>query len=90
MAKKKSFWYVLVMTESGPTFVTKINHSDKTAEWNKDEKPLEMGEYMAKDLAMGLCANMHMSYAVCHFYELENQPYRYEMGKFKWENKKDE
>jgi len=88
--KKKNFWYVLVMTETGPAFVTKIDHSDKTARWDKDEMPLEMGEYMAKDIAMGLCANLHSAYAVCHFYELDNQPYLYNLGYFKWEKNKDE
>lgn len=90
MAKKKNFWYVLVMTGGGPVFVTKVNHSDKTAEWHKDEKPLEMGEYMAKDLAMGLQCNLNSAFAVSNFYELESQPYRYELGEFTWNMKKEE
>jgi len=89
--KKKNFWYVIVMTNNGPVFVTKINRSDKTAEWHKDEKPLEMGESVAKDLAMGLMCNMTSAYAVYNFYELDHQPYLYNRGQFKWEpNKKED
>ena len=87
-SKKKNFWYVMVITEDGPAFVTKVNHSDKTAEWHKDEKPLELGEYMAKDLAMGLMCNMHLAFATVNYYELENQPYLYNIGHFEWVNDK--
>ena len=83
--KKKNYWYVIVMTESGPTFVTKVNHSDKTAEWHKDEKPLEMGESVAKDLAMGLKCNMTLAYSVCNPIEIDYQPYLYNKGQLKWE-----
>lgn len=89
--KKKNYWYVIVMTGDGPVFVTKVNYSDKTAEWHKDEKPLEMSEFMAKDLAMGLMCNMTSAYAVCNFYELDYQPYFYSEGHFEWVlNKKEE
>ena len=84
MAKKKNYWYVFIMTEQGPVFVTKVNQSDKTAEWDKGEKPLEMSESMSKDLAMGLQLNFHLAYAVCHRFELETQPYRYDLGSFVW------
>ena len=87
MAKKKNFWYVLVLTETGPTFVTKINYSNKTAEWNKDESPIEFNERAAKDLALGLCANLNMAYAVCSAFKLDSQPYHYEMGKFIWKTR---
>jgi len=89
MGRTKNYWYVLVMTNSGPTFVTKVNYSDKTAEWNKDDKPLKMSMESAKDLAMGLMANLNFAFAVCNFYELENQPYRYNMGKFEWKSNKE-
>lgn len=32
MAAKKKHYYVLVITEAGPKFVTKVNNSDHTAE----------------------------------------------------------
>jgi len=82
--KKKNFWYVLVMTETGPTFVTDVNHRDKTAEWDKDGSPLEMSESEAKDLAIGLQLNYHLSYAICNAYALDSQPYHYEFGEFVW------
>lgn len=88
--KKKNYWYVMVMTGSGPVFVTKVNHSDKTAEWYKDEKPFEMGEFMAKDLSMGLMCNMTSAYPICAPIKIEHQPYLYSHGQFKWEAKEEE
>lgn len=87
---KKNFWYVIVMTNEGAKFVTKIDYSDKSAYWNKEEKPLELSQSTAKDLAMGLSANMHLAFAVCSFYEIDNQPYRYNKGCFKWVWNEDE
>lgn len=88
--KKKNFYYVLVMTGYGPVFVTDIHYADKTAEWNKTKKPLEVGEYRAKDLAMGLQCNGHLAYAVSNFYELDTQPYRYDIGELTWKDKEEE
>jgi len=82
--KKKNFWYVIVMSNNGPVFVTKINYQDKTAQWNKTEKPLELGKYEAQDLCLGLSLNFHMAFAVCVPYEIESQPYRYDAGQFEW------
>lgn len=84
MAKKQNYWYVLVLTEEGPKFVTKINYANKTAEWDKLEAPLEMGMQRAKDLALGLMCNFHTAYPVCARCELENQPYYYNKGQFEW------
>ena len=85
MAKKKNFWYVLVLANGGPTFVTAVNHSNKTAHWNKSEAPLEMEMFWAKDLALGLMLNFHMAYVVCSPIEIKEQPYRYEKGHFEWQ-----
>ena len=82
--KKKNYWYVLVMTDNGPVFVTSVEYSSKTAHWNKLEKPLEMDMSSAKDLCFGLTLNFHMSFAVCLPYDLDTQPYRYNMGQFEW------
>lgn len=90
MANKKNFWYVLVMTDGGPVFVTKVEYQGKTAYWNKDEKPLEMGMYQAKDLTFGLNVNGHSSYAVCQPFEIDHQPYNYADWKIKWEEKSKE
>lgn len=91
MAKKSNYWYVLVMTNEGPKFVTEVNYMDKTAKWDKLEKPLEMSKQSAQDLAVGLCLNFNMAYAVCQPFEIDSQPYIYSKGHLEWkESEKDE
>ena len=90
MAKKKNYWYVLVMSNDGPVFVTKINYGDRTAEWNKLEKPLEMDKDRAQELTLGLNLNLNISFAVCQPFELDSQPYRYDAYHIEWkENEKE-
>lgn len=90
MAKKKNYWYVLVMSDDGPVFVTKINYGDRTAEWNKLEKPLEMDKDRAQELTLGLNLNLNISFAVCQPFELDHQPYRYSDWHIEWtENEKE-
>lgn len=87
MAKKQNYWYVLVLTSEGPTFVTGISEH-KTAHWDKSESPKEFNEGYAKDMAFGLMVNGYTAFAICNRFELDNQPYRYNMGHFEWvENK---
>lgn len=64
MANKQNYWYVLVITNTGAKFVTKLNYNNKTAEWNEKEKPLEMNQTRAKDISIGLMMNFHQAYAV--------------------------
>ena len=73
--KKKNYWYVLVLTDVGPKFVTSVEYSPKIAHWDKLEKPLELGESGAKDLALGLNANFFTAYPVCMPFEVTHQPY---------------
>ena len=81
MAKKKStFYYVLVITGAGPVFVTSVDYSDKTAHWDKDKAPLELDKYRAEDLTLGLNLNGHLAYPVCSKWEIDGQPYRYNVG----------
>ena len=87
MAKRQNFYYVMVMTDNGPTFVTKINYSNKTAEWNKLEKPLLMDKFRAEDLTMGLNLNWHEAFMICSKFELDTQPYLYDRGEFVWQSK---
>lgn len=82
--KKKKHYYVLVMTDAGPKFVTKVNNADKTAEWNYNEKPLELDKFWAEDLVLGLNLNMHLAFLVCQNWEIESQPYRYDDYKIEW------
>lgn len=83
-AKKKKHYYVLVMTEAGPKFVTKVNYGDKTAEWDYKEKPLELDKFWAEDLVLGLNLNFNQAYLVCQNREIETQPYRYDDYKIQW------
>lgn len=90
MAKKKNHWYVLVMTDEGPKFVTKINYSNKTAEWDVNEKPLEMSDSVAKDLAFGLMCNFLTAFPVCLPIEWDSHPYNYAEYHIEWVNNTEE
>jgi len=89
MAQKKNYWYVLVMTNQGPRFVTKIDYSTKTAYWDELEKPIEMDKSRAQDLTIGLNLNCNYSFAVCQPFEIDSQPYRYNLGHFEWKYKEE-
>lgn len=86
MAKsKKKHYYVLVLTEEGPKFVTSVNWSTKTAKWDMLEKPLEFEtKSIAEDLVLGLNLNMSQAFLIQHNWEIECQPFRYAEGKFEW------
>lgn len=90
MAKRKNYWYVLVLTAEGPVFVTGEDNLKKVAYWNRNEQPLEMAQVVAKDLAWALCVNGYSAFAVDNFYELESQPYRYDIGHFEWVREQNE
>ena len=84
MAQKKNWYYVLVLTNHGPVFVTDIPDYH-TAEWDCLKKPKSFDRYYAEDIAMGLCCNGSIAYAVHTKFELDTQPYLYSKGEFKWE-----
>ena len=86
---KKKHYYVLVITDAGPKFVTKVNYGDKTAEWDYKEKPLELNKSQAEDLVLGLNLNLHQSYVVVMDWELDAQPYRYENWKIEWKEREE-
>ena len=90
MAKKQNYYYVLVMTNNGAVFVTSIDYKNKMARWDKTEKPLEMGKYRAEDLTLGLNLNFNLAFTVCSKFELDEQPYRYDVGEFMWQSKEDD
>ena len=81
---KKNYWYVMVLTPTGPTFVTGIEPRN-SARFDKSAKPLELSRDMAQQVALGLCVNCHLAYAVCQPFQVDHQPYFYEKGKFRWE-----
>ncbi len=87
MAKKQNYYYVLVMTNGGPVFVTSVDHADKVAHWDADKAPKELGMYMSEDLALGLGCNGYNAFAIRSKWEIENQPYRYDKGGFEWVSK---
>lgn len=84
MAKKSNYWYVLVLTNEGPKFVTNILPK-QTAEWDKLGTPMEMSKEYAQSVATGLCLNFHMAYSVCQPFPIDRQPYFYDKGNFTWE-----
>lgn len=88
MGKQKDYWYVLVLTEEGPVFVTDVDNATKVAKWNKHEPPCKLTEYWAKDLAVGLRCNLFLAYAVCNGVEITHQPYHYDSGAFEWKEKR--
>ena len=88
MAKKKSYWYVLVFTDEGPRYVTDTGEHH-TAYWNLHETPREFSESYAKDMAIGLTWNGHSAVPVCTAYELDSHPYNYDMYSIKWEKKEE-
>ena len=79
---KKNYWYILVLTETGPAFVTGMEGS--MAYWEKDKVPVEYGRQIAEETAWALRLNGHVAYAVSITHELGSQPYLYDMGEFKW------
>ena len=90
MTAKKIHYYVLVMSDNGPIFVTKVNHSNHTAEWNWKEKPLELTKFVADDLVLGLNLNLHSAFLVAQPFEIEVQPYNYMSWKIEWKEREGE
>jgi len=86
MAEKKNHWYIMVLTTTGPRFVTEICYfPHKEAHWDKLGTPLELSKSQAQEVALGLCVNGHLAYSVCQLFEIDHQPYFYDKGKFRWE-----
>ena len=89
MSKRKNFYYVLVLTNEGPTFVTGIPERNY-AEFDKLKKPMVIGtKSYADEISMGLTCNFITAYTITLNYELSGQPYRYNEGKFEWKWDKD-
>ena len=89
MAGKKNWYYILVMTNDGPVFVTEIL-PNKYAKWDKLGKPLELRKERAEDIVLGLNLNFNLAFMVCSKFEIDNQPYMYNIGKFEWTKNKSE
>ena len=87
--KKKNHYYVLVISNQGPIFVTSVNNANKTAMWNWEEKPKEFDKYYAEDLVLGLNLNFHQAYLVSHPVEIDTQPYNYKDWSIEFVERKD-
>lgn len=83
MARTKKYNYVLVLGDEGGMFVTKLGEGH-TAYWKKDGKPEHFNYEFAKDMAVGLTWNGNPAFVVVTEYELTSQPFRYDVGHFKW------
>lgn len=89
MANQKNWYYILVLTNTGPVFVTGIPGYHQ-AKWDRLEKPMSFPKTRAEDITLGLNANCYTSYVVCSKWELDYQPYLYSHGEFKWVEKERE
>ena len=88
MANKKHYYYVLVLSNEGPVFVTEIG-DHHVAYWEMDKKPLEFSRTYAEDITNGLRGNYINAVLVDNNYELECQPFRYDKGNFVWKWRED-
>ena len=86
MAKEKNFYYVMVMAHFGPAFVTSVDYLHREASWEGTEPPKEFGSFeSANDMTKGLNLNGHLAYTVCSQWELDSQPYLYNIGRLVWQ-----
>lgn len=87
--KRVNHYYVLVMSHQGPKFVTKIGIRN-TAYWDDKEKPMELTKNYAEGVAIGLTWNGNTAFVVVSKYEIDRQPFRYELGEFEWKYNEEE
>jgi len=80
----KDHWYVLVFTEAGPKYVTKVDNARREAYWNIDDVPHEMTKENAQYMAMALSWNGHTAIPVCARWEIDTHPYRYHNYHIEW------
>ena len=69
----KYLYYVVVKTEDGAKFVTKVDNATKTAYWDSNEKPMPFTKSYADDLALCLTLNFHLAFTVKSYHELKGQ-----------------
>lgn len=80
----KEHWYVLVFTEAGPKYVTKVNNASREAYWDTADSPYEMTKENAQYMAMALSWNGHTSVPVGVRWEIDTHPYRYSNYHIEW------
>ena len=69
----KYLYYVVVATEDGAKFVTKVDNATKTAYWDSNEKPMSFNKSYADDLALCLTLNFHLAFTLKSYHELKSQ-----------------
>ncbi len=69
----KYLYYVVVATEDGAKFVTKVDNATKTAYWDSKEKPLSFNKSYADDLALCLSINLYPAFTLKSYHELKAQ-----------------
>lgn len=69
----KYLYYVVVATEDGAKFVTKVDNATKTAYWDSKEKPLPFNKSYADDLALCLSINFYPAFTLKSYHELKAQ-----------------
>ena len=69
----KYLYYVVVATEEGAIFVTKVDNATKTALWDSNEKPMSFSKFYAEDLALGLTLNLYPAFTLTSCHELKSQ-----------------
>ena len=69
----KYLYYIVVATEDGAKFVTKVDNATKTAYWDSNEKPMSFNKSYADDLALCLTLNFHLAFTLKSYHELKSQ-----------------
>ena len=69
----KYLYYILVVTDEGGKFVTKVDNATKTAYWDSKGKPLAFSKSYADDLALCLTLNFHIAFTLKSYHELQGQ-----------------
>ena len=69
----KYLYYVVVATEDGAKFVTKVDNATKTAYWDSKEKPMVFNKTYADDLALCLSINFYPAFTLKSYHELKAQ-----------------
>ena len=69
----KYLYYVVVATEDGAKFVTKVDNATKTAYWDSKEKPMAFNKTYADDLALCLSINFYPAFTLKSYHELKTQ-----------------
>ena len=69
----KYLYYVVVKTEDGAKFVTKVDNATKTAYWDSNEKPMSFHKSYADDLSLCLTLNFHLAFTLKSYHELKSQ-----------------